>query len=232
MSCCPPGTTTCRTAATPSSTSCTGCRRPRRAIAGTTGSSRPPRRQARRSSCSHRARATSTAIRSISTGVRDGTGRRSSRPSSCVTSTRPSARPRNATPARWGGISAGGYGATIIGLNHLDRFSVIESWSGYFHPTDPTGTKALARGPLAIAHRLIPELHREQRRHGTLFAFYVGRGDARFAAEHRELDRELRTTGTRHLFAAYPGGHDAELWQAHAQAWLQLALSRLAGPRR
>jgi S-formylglutathione hydrolase FrmB len=44
------------------------------------------------------------------------------------------------------GISAGGYGAMMLGLNHLDTYSVIESWSGYFHPTDPTGTRALDRG--------------------------------------------------------------------------------------
>ena len=31
------------------------------------------------------------------------------------------------------------------------RFSVIESWSGYFHPTDPTGTQPLDRGPAANA---------------------------------------------------------------------------------
>ena len=43
------------------------------------------------------------------------------------------------------GLSAGGYGAVILGIHHLDRFSVIESWSGYFHPTDPTGTIALDR---------------------------------------------------------------------------------------
>jgi len=68
------------------------------------------------------------------------------------------------------GVSAGGYGATILGLNHLDRFSVIESWSGYFHPTDPTGTRALARGPLAIAHALIPRLAADERRRKTFFA--------------------------------------------------------------
>ena len=37
------------------------------------------------------------------------------------------------------GYSAGGYGASIIGLHHPETFSVIQSWSGYFQPTDPTG---------------------------------------------------------------------------------------------
>jgi S-formylglutathione hydrolase FrmB len=44
------------------------------------------------------------------------------------------------------GFSAGGYGASIIGLHHLDEFAVVESWSGYFHPTDPTGHHALSVG--------------------------------------------------------------------------------------
>ena len=50
----------------------------------------------------------------------------------------------------------------VVGLNNLGRFSVIESWSGYFHPTDPTGTRALSHGRLAIAHRLIGDA--EERR--------------------------------------------------------------------
>ena len=61
------------------------------------------------------------------------------------------------------GVSAGGYGAAVTGLNHLGRFSVIESWSGYFHPTDPTGTRALARGRLSIVHRLIGDLKSDLR---------------------------------------------------------------------
>jgi S-formylglutathione hydrolase FrmB len=128
------------------------------------------------------------------------------------------------------GLSAGGYGATILGLNHLDRFSVIESWSGYFHPTDPSGTKALARGPLAVAHRLVPDLARDQKRRPTFFGFYVGRGDARFEAENVQLSQELRAAGARYLFELYPGGHETSLWQAHAAQWLGLALARLAKP--
>ncbi len=44
------------------------------------------------------------------------------------------------------GLSAGGYGAMHLALKHLSMFSVVESWSGYFHPTDPTGTKPLSLG--------------------------------------------------------------------------------------
>jgi len=44
------------------------------------------------------------------------------------------------------GLSAGGYGAMLIGLHHLDRFAAIESWSGYFRPTNPSGTAVIALG--------------------------------------------------------------------------------------
>jgi enterochelin esterase-like enzyme len=128
------------------------------------------------------------------------------------------------------GLSAGGYGATIIGLNHLDRFSVIESWSGYFHPTDPSGTKALARGPLAIAHRLIPHLKRDQQRRPTFFAFYVGQGDERFEAENVQLAHELTAAKVRYLFELYSGAHETALWRRHAAQWLGLALHHLASP--
>ena len=125
------------------------------------------------------------------------------------------------------GVSAGGYGATIVGLHHPGTFSVIESWSGYFHATDPTGTQPLARGPAANAHNLLTQL-----RKSTFFAFYVGRGDDRFLAENQRLDRELAEAHIRHIFKVYPGAHETTVWQAHAVAWLRLALRHLAAPKR
>ena len=124
------------------------------------------------------------------------------------------------------GVSAGGYGAAEIGLNRLDRFSVIESWSGYFHPTDPTGTKALDRGPLAVVHTLVPQLHADT--HTTFLGFYVGRGDVRFRDENIQLDKELTAAHVPHLFELYKGAHETSLWQKHAQGWLRLALQHLA----
>jgi enterochelin esterase-like enzyme len=126
------------------------------------------------------------------------------------------------------GVSAGGYGAAILGLHHLGEFSVIESWSGYFHPTDPTGTKALARGPLTVAHSLISSLRADSKTRPTFLGFYVGRSDARFYADNVQFDRELRGAGVRHTFDVYPGGHQTSLWQKHARAWLALALRHLA----
>jgi enterochelin esterase-like enzyme len=34
-----------------------------------------------------------------------------------------------------------------------------------------------------------------------------------------------------HLFRVYPGGHEQRLWQAHATAWLRLAVDHLAAAR-
>ena len=126
------------------------------------------------------------------------------------------------------GLSAGGFGATVLGLHNLGRFSVVESWSGYFHPTDPTGTRALARGPLTSAHNLISVLKLDERHRPTFFGFYVGDGDSRFLAENLQLNRELNQAHVKHLFVVYSGGHSTTLWESHARVWLGLALAHLA----
>jgi S-formylglutathione hydrolase FrmB len=130
------------------------------------------------------------------------------------------------------GLSAGGYGATILGLHHLGRFSVIESWSGYFHPTNPAGTAPLPRGPATNAHTLVGELRADERRRPTFFAFYVGRGDVRFRAENERFSRELSSAGVRHVFQLYAGGHSTALWERQAPHWLALALAHLDAPTR
>jgi enterochelin esterase-like enzyme len=134
------------------------------------------------------------------------------------------------------GLSAGGYGAALIGLHHLGRFSVVESWSGYFHPTDPSGTNALDLGSDSAnkhssAHSFVGSLRRLFTRHPTLFAFYVGRADRRFLSENRRLDRELSAARVPNVFHTYPGGHAQSLWKAHASGWLQLALNHLGALR-
>ena len=131
------------------------------------------------------------------------------------------------------GLSAGGYGAMLLGLHHLGAFSTIESWSGYFHPTDPAGTSALdlgspSKNARASAHSAIAGLRRAFAREPTFLAFYVGAGDQRFRTENEQFDRELTTARVRHLFAIYPGAHLQALWTRHAAAWLALALDHLA----
>lgn len=131
------------------------------------------------------------------------------------------------------GLSAGGYGAVMLALHHLPAFSVVESWSGYFHPTDPAGDHALDLGSPqananASAHAFVKSLKRGFARRPTFFAFYVGRGDARFRDENRLFHRELAAAGVPHVFRIYPGGHEQSVWSEHAQAWLGLAVDHLA----
>lgn len=130
------------------------------------------------------------------------------------------------------GLSAGGYGAVILALHHLGAFSVVESWSGYFHPTDPEGVHALNLGSAsananASAHAFVKTMRSAFARRPTYFAFYVGRGDDRFRAENLQFDRELKAARVPHVFRVYAGGHEQGVWVSHAQAWLALAVDHL-----
>jgi enterochelin esterase-like enzyme len=131
------------------------------------------------------------------------------------------------------GISAGGYGAANIGIHNLDTFSVIQSWSGYFHATNPSGTGPMELGsPQADAaadvHTYVPKLRRSFRRFPTAFGFYVGNRDDRFLRENRRLDRQLRRAGVPHAFAVYRGTHSPALWQAHLTDWVGRAVRTLS----
>jgi enterochelin esterase-like enzyme len=126
------------------------------------------------------------------------------------------------------GISAGGYGAMQLALNHLGEFSVVESWSGYFHPADPTGAKALDLGADTDVHKVLPTVRATLKATKTFIAFYVGRSDWRFYDENETFNQELSEAGIAHVFRAYPGGHDERLWQRYAAPWLELALVHLA----
>jgi putative tributyrin esterase len=128
------------------------------------------------------------------------------------------------------GVSAGGYGATILGLHHLARFSVIESWSGYFEPTDPTGTTVLRREPAATAARLLAGVRRDEAHLPTFLGLYVGSGDTRFLADNERFARALTSAHVPHAFAVYAGGHETSLWRAHAVQWLRMALHHLSAP--
>jgi enterochelin esterase-like enzyme len=134
------------------------------------------------------------------------------------------------------GVSAGGYGAMLLALHNLDSFAVVESWSGYFHPTNPDGTAALDLGSAsanahASAHSFVPTLKRAVAAKPTFIGFYVGSGDDRFRSENVQLDRELSDAGIPHVFRLYSGGHDQTVWSTHAPQWLSLALNHLARPR-
>lgn len=135
------------------------------------------------------------------------------------------------------GVSAGGYGATLLGLHNLDRYRVIESWSGYFHATSPNGDSPMQLTPALAAwanvHDLIPGVAAKLARNPTLLAFYTGSEDPYqgFTAENRLFDQELDQAKVPHRFAVYAGGHDPTFWLAHARAWLGLAFRTLAPAR-
>jgi S-formylglutathione hydrolase FrmB len=133
------------------------------------------------------------------------------------------------------GLSAGGYGATILGVHHPNEYAVIESWSGYFRPTDETGENTLDVGSKAdndnaSVHALLARIKAQFRRYPTFFGFYVGRSDPTFVADNLRLDRELTAARVSHLFELYAGGHATTLWRSHAVAWLTLAIDRLQAP--
>jgi enterochelin esterase-like enzyme len=134
------------------------------------------------------------------------------------------------------GLSAGGYGAFNVGLRNLQEFAAVESWSGYFAATDPSGYHLLSLGsPQAQSAATVPTgavLRRHLASWPTMLGFYVGNQDARFLEMNRQYDASLRQSGIAHAFAVYPGGHTYVLWQAHAAPWLAMALRFMAAGRR
>jgi enterochelin esterase-like enzyme len=137
------------------------------------------------------------------------------------------------------GLSAGGYGAALIGNHNPDVFSVFQSWSGYFEPTTPDGSQTLDLGSkkknrYANLHRLVPST---RHRFGpyyrsTYFSFYVGTDDGRFLYDNQRLAREMHDYRIPHRFyRVYSGGHNMKLWQREAPAWLGRALQQAASPR-
>jgi S-formylglutathione hydrolase FrmB len=133
------------------------------------------------------------------------------------------------------GISAGGYGAVLLGLDHPREFGVIESWSGYFEPTGPDGTHALALpagvGVQSNLHERVPTLATSLGAHPPVLAFYTGDHDWRFESDNVRFDAELTAAGIAHRFAVYPGAHEWKFWSAHERDWLAYALAALAPAR-
>jgi enterochelin esterase-like enzyme len=132
------------------------------------------------------------------------------------------------------GVSAGGYGATLIAMHHPATYSVIESWSGYFILTDPDGNPRDLGSPAAnadaSAHAHVPELGNRFRRYGkTFFAFYTGNQDPYpgFVQDNKELDAELVEAHVPHIFRIYKGAHNGAFWRQHEDVWLANAVERL-----
>lgn len=132
------------------------------------------------------------------------------------------------------GLSAGGFGAFNIGLRNLATFAAVESWSGYFTATDPTGWHVLDLGSKRANRKArVPrerDLDEQLASRPTFIGFYVGRQDDRFLNANLDLDRALRSEGIAHVFRVYAGGHSSVLWISEAPLWLGLALDHLSGP--
>lgn len=132
------------------------------------------------------------------------------------------------------GLSAGGFGAFNIGLRRLATFAAVESWSGYFAATDPSGLVTLDLGSAkANRHARVPRGHHLQQRltrRPTYIAFYVGSQDTRFLSANILLDRTFTANHIPHLFRVYSGGHSGSLWRKWAPLWLGYALAHLAPP--
>jgi enterochelin esterase-like enzyme len=130
------------------------------------------------------------------------------------------------------GVSAGGFGALNIGLRHLDTFAAVESWSGYFAATDPSGDHVLKLGSArADRDARVPRgahLQHALLRWPSLIAFYLGRQDPQFLTANERYDRALSASGIPHVFHTYPGGHTHSLWAREAPAWMTLALTFLS----
>ncbi|MGI8623029.1 MAG: alpha/beta hydrolase [Solirubrobacteraceae bacterium] len=127
------------------------------------------------------------------------------------------------------GISAGGYGASIIGVRHPKAYSVIQSWSGYFHPTDPAGDAPLSVGSpdqdeAASVHAYVKAAKVVYAKMPTSFGFFVGDEDPHFLPENEDLHREMLEAGVRHAFAVYPGAHTGYFWAEHQGAWIKAAV--------
>jgi enterochelin esterase-like enzyme len=131
------------------------------------------------------------------------------------------------------GVSAGGYGAAIIAVHRWRTFSVAQAWSGYFHPTNPSGTARLSVGSahadrLASVHHYVPWLARTR---AVRLEFYVGDRDPDFVPDNRALHRQLSAAGVPHRFAIFHGGHTGKLWNSKTAVWTGRLVARLLAAR-
>ncbi|HEU5211213.1 MAG TPA: alpha/beta hydrolase-fold protein [Gaiellaceae bacterium] len=135
------------------------------------------------------------------------------------------------------GISAGGYGATLIAIHNPSVYSVVQSWSGYLHATNPAGTARLDLGSKdandwADAATLVPRLKRIFARYpNTHDGHFVGTNDPTFLDDNRDFDRALSAAGIRPAYAEYEGGHTDGFWRTHEDDWVTAALREFARPQ-
>lgn len=136
------------------------------------------------------------------------------------------------------GLSMGGAGALVLGLNHPGVFACASSMSGAVDLTEVRQPEELARllgpypeaarawherSPLQLA-RAAPERFRDRP-----WLLTVGRQD-RWHAANRALSLELALHGVAHDYGESDGGHDWDTWRAALAThlrWHQRQLVRL-----
>jgi enterochelin esterase-like enzyme len=135
------------------------------------------------------------------------------------------------------GVSAGGYGATLIAIHHPGTYQVIESWSGYFVLTTPEGKPqdlgSAEANADASAHASVPQLEEKFGPYPkTFFGFYIGNEDPYpgFVEDNERLSKELTAAGIPHIFQIYEGAHNPAFWSQHQDQWLAGAVKRLDPP--
>lgn len=114
-----------------------------------------------------------------------------------------------------GGDSEGGYGAVNVGLHHLNLFSVIQGWSGYYTQT-PTAVFAgaspeelRANSPAEYVSSLAPAIHRL----GLRAWLYQGRTEPTDPALVRSFAAQLHAAGAEVRLGFFPGKHDWGLFR-------------------
>jgi enterochelin esterase-like enzyme len=132
-----------------------------------------------------------------------------------------------------GGLSAGAYGAINVALHHLDIFSSVQVWSGYFVQTR-SGVFARASPALLRDNSPLDYVGRLRRRFAanpTRVFMFVGRRDPA-SRQIAPMALALRTAGAHVRDAIYPGGHDWGEWYPRLNQLLVLASHDVSHPLR
>ena len=105
------------------------------------------------------------------------------------------------------GLSAGGFGAASLGLQHPEVFGGLASYSGYFRLGVSPGSRNLAPGsaPLDLAARLRPDAVR--------VILGAGTSDGEFRTGTQGFAHWLSDRGWHPVYLESPGGHGYQLWR-------------------
>ncbi|EDS4737902.1 alpha/beta hydrolase-fold protein [Salmonella enterica] len=109
------------------------------------------------------------------------------------------------------GLSQGGYQALVSGMNHLDSFGWLATFSGVTTTTVPnSGVEAQFNHPQAINQRL------------RNFTVVVGEKDSVTGADIAGLKKELEQKGIKFDYTVYPGlNHEMDVWRPAYAAFVQ-----------